>query len=243
MEIPDSRWTEDRLAGLDPPLSWSPDPERALAQVYARRRAFRRRVAGVLCGAAAAAIACLIVMALSAPQACATPTSCAEHFWQKVFPKRPAPPGKPGIILLLGSVGQTSRCAAGLQTGPVPIRITHCAAGDVPFCRARSHFSTVPRSPSVISGEAFASIVRNQSTSCDSYGYPMFPPRCPGRPGSFEFTIRSPERSRNAKKGTLVLLPPTFAISSLPPGVFSDFFASASITSNRTTTKYFATIG
>jgi hypothetical protein len=119
METPDSRWTEDRLASLDPPPSWSPHPARALAQLHARRRAFRRRVTGLLCGAIAAAIACVIVMALSAPQACATPTSCAEHFWQKVFPKKqPPPPAKPALLLLSRTpVGQTSRSAAGLQTG------------------------------------------------------------------------------------------------------------------------------
>jgi hypothetical protein len=97
METPDSLWTEERLASLDPPSSWSPDSARALARIYARRSAWRRRVAGAFFGAAAAAIACLILMAASAPQACATPTSCAEHFWEKVFPKRPAAPQTPAV--------------------------------------------------------------------------------------------------------------------------------------------------
>ena len=220
METPDSRWAEDRLASLDPPPSWSPNPTRALAQIHARRRVRHRRIAGVFFGAVAAAIACIVVMAASAPQACATPTSCAEHFWQKVFPKRTAPSGKPAVILL----GQ-------------------CAAEGAPFCRARSHFSTLARSSPVMSGAAFDSIAKNQSTSCGSYGYPIFPAPCPGLAGAFEFTIRSPERSRNAKNGTLLPLPPTFAISSLPPGVFNCSFSSCSITSTRTATKYFATIG
>ena len=97
MEIPDSLWTEDRLASLDPPPSWSPNPARALAQIRSRQRAWRRRVTSLVCGAIAAAVACFILMAASAPQACATPTSCAEHFWQKVFPKRAAAPQTPAI--------------------------------------------------------------------------------------------------------------------------------------------------
>jgi len=90
MENPDSRWTEARLASLDPPAAWSPNAVRALAAIRARQGAWRRRAVGVLCGAIAAAVACLVLMAASAPQACATPTSCAEHIWEKVFPKRPA---------------------------------------------------------------------------------------------------------------------------------------------------------
>jgi hypothetical protein len=99
METPDSRWTEDRLASLDPPPSWSPDPARAFARIRARQRAWRRRVAGAVFGALAAAAAFFILIAASAPQACATPTSCAEHFWEKVFPKHPAAPAKPAVIL------------------------------------------------------------------------------------------------------------------------------------------------
>ncbi|HTQ52849.1 MAG TPA: hypothetical protein VMI94_00220 [Bryobacteraceae bacterium] len=99
MEIPDSRWTEDRLASLDPPASWSPNPARALARIRLRQRSWRRRIAGVVLGAVAAAVACFVLMAASAPQACATPTSCAEHFWEKVFPKRPAAPHTPAVWL------------------------------------------------------------------------------------------------------------------------------------------------
>lgn len=97
METPDSRWVEDRLASLEPPPSWSPNPVRALAQIRARQRVWRRRIAGVAFGALAAAVACFVLMAVSAPQACATPTSCAEHFWQKVFPKRQAAPQTPAV--------------------------------------------------------------------------------------------------------------------------------------------------
>lgn len=88
----DGRWTEERLASLDPPGAWSPNTARALGQIRARQRAWRRRTVGVLCGFAAAAVACFILLTLSAPQACATPTSCAEHFWDKVFPKHSTAP-------------------------------------------------------------------------------------------------------------------------------------------------------
>jgi hypothetical protein len=97
METPDSRWTEDRMASLDPPPSWSPNPSWALAVIRTRRQAWRRRIAGVVFGALAAAIGSMILMAVSAPQACATPTSCAEHFWEKVFPKRTTAPQKPAV--------------------------------------------------------------------------------------------------------------------------------------------------
>jgi hypothetical protein len=97
MENPDSRWTEERLAALDPAAAWSPNPDRALARIRVHQRAFHRRLAGVVLGAVAAAVACVVLMALSAPQACATPTSCAEHFWEKVFPKHPAAPARPAV--------------------------------------------------------------------------------------------------------------------------------------------------
>jgi len=97
MENDDSRWVDGRLASLDPSAAWTPDSGRALARVRARQRAFHRRIAGILFGAAAAAIAMFVLMTLSAPQACATPTSCAERFWEKVFPKRPAGPPKPAV--------------------------------------------------------------------------------------------------------------------------------------------------
>ncbi len=86
------RWTEERLRSLDPPAAWEPDGPRALLRLRARR-AWRRRAIGACCGAAGAVAACLALMALSAPRACATPVSCAVHFWDEVFPGRaPQPP-------------------------------------------------------------------------------------------------------------------------------------------------------
>lgn len=95
MENDDSRWTEERLASLEPPATWTPDTVRAMARFRARRRAWRRGVAGVVCGTLAAGIALMVLMALSAPQACATPTGCAEHFWNRVFQSQPDAAPKP----------------------------------------------------------------------------------------------------------------------------------------------------
>jgi protein-disulfide isomerase len=91
----DTRWAAARMARLDPPAEWTPDAGAALARLRARQRSWRRRIAGAVAGALAAAAGVLLLLALSAPQACATPTGCAEHFWDKVFSKHGAPPRPP----------------------------------------------------------------------------------------------------------------------------------------------------
>jgi hypothetical protein len=100
MEKDESRWVEDRLRALDPPADWTPDSARALARLRSRRR-----LAAVFCGAAAAAVAGVILLALSSPQACATPMGCTQHFWERVFPRHaaPAPAGQPADFHQSGS--------------------------------------------------------------------------------------------------------------------------------------------
>ena len=106
------RWTEERLGSLDPPAAWEPDGPRALLRLRARR-AWRRRAIGACCGAAGVIAACLALMALSAPQACATPASCAVHFWDEVFPNRaPQPP----------MAGQAASPAPAAAARPAPLR-------------------------------------------------------------------------------------------------------------------------
>jgi protein-disulfide isomerase len=63
---------DDRMAALDPDGAWRPDPVRGLDRVYARDRARvssrRRRWTWTLTTASAA---CIVLLAVSAPQACA----------------------------------------------------------------------------------------------------------------------------------------------------------------------------
>ncbi len=63
---------DDRMAVLDPDGAWRPDPVRGLDRVYARDRAHvgtrRRRWTWALTTASAA---CIVLLAVSAPQACA----------------------------------------------------------------------------------------------------------------------------------------------------------------------------
>jgi protein-disulfide isomerase len=95
-ETNDSRWTGERMASLDPPSSWTPNAEAALSRLRSRQRAWRRRLAGMFAGVFAAAACLVLLMLLSAPQACAQPTGCSESFWTRVFPRRaPAAPSQP----------------------------------------------------------------------------------------------------------------------------------------------------
>jgi protein-disulfide isomerase len=84
-----NRWVDDRMAALDPPDQWRPDPAAALARLRRREgvgiRPRRNRWWLWITAFATAAAASIGLLMLSTPPACANPLGCAQ-------PAKPAPP-------------------------------------------------------------------------------------------------------------------------------------------------------
>src|SRR5581483_942388 len=73
----DERWVNERLASLEPDPGWRPDAAAAMQRLARRQRASGTR-RNVICIAAAAALA-VLVLGDMAPRACAEPRGCEQQ--------------------------------------------------------------------------------------------------------------------------------------------------------------------
>jgi hypothetical protein len=78
-------WVKERMDLLEPAAGWNPDAAAALARFRARRRRARFR-RGAVWSILSVAAACVALLVLQNPRACATPRACAAHWWNAVFP-------------------------------------------------------------------------------------------------------------------------------------------------------------
>ena len=134
-----SQWVDDRLAALDPASDWQPDTVKALQRLHGRQRGVMRR--RWISAAATAAAACLVLVALDPPSACATPRSCAENLVHSIR-RAPLFAGAleakrlDGIAAAMPAFKQT-----GSPTAPVTVEIY--SDYECPYC-ARLFLEVVP---------------------------------------------------------------------------------------------------
>ncbi|HWD00538.1 MAG TPA: thioredoxin domain-containing protein [Candidatus Sulfopaludibacter sp.] len=72
----DSRWVDERLARLDAGPDWNPDPVRAMAILREKKRMARRHRIEWTIASVAGAAACILLVILQSPGACAMPRGC-----------------------------------------------------------------------------------------------------------------------------------------------------------------------
>jgi protein-disulfide isomerase len=71
-----SQWVDERLASLNAGGGWQPDAAEGLARLRDRRRLARRRTIEWITAGIASAAACIALMVLTSPGACARPNGC-----------------------------------------------------------------------------------------------------------------------------------------------------------------------
>ncbi|HEY0419399.1 MAG TPA: hypothetical protein VGC80_07755, partial [Acetobacteraceae bacterium] len=74
-----ARWVDARMAALDDFGAWQPNAARALGLLRRRDRTRLVQRAGWMGATAAGLAACLVLLTLVGPKACANPVECANE--------------------------------------------------------------------------------------------------------------------------------------------------------------------
>ena len=121
-------WVDARMASLESGGEWRPDAARAWSVLRRRDRTQRVRRAGWVGAIAAAMSACLVMLTLAGPRACANPIECAAEeqagkpFTPETLLTNFRESGSPSakVTVEIYSDYQCPSCAYAFVNGPVP---------------------------------------------------------------------------------------------------------------------------
>jgi protein-disulfide isomerase len=118
-------WVDARMRSLDGEGDWRPDAARAWAVLRRRDRTERVRRAGWVGAIAAVMSACLVLLALGGPRACANPIECANEeqappSQQLLTNFRESGPPNAKVTVEIYSDYQCPSCAHAFTAGSIP---------------------------------------------------------------------------------------------------------------------------